>query len=437
MISLFGGKRKTWSFLSEPLKESIQLVSNPSRGWYRIYSFAVEKEVNEQEMEVVCNMEEQLAMLQFHIGSYQNQPIDESGLKHVEQIISFFQRKERELIIRFVYDKEGKGMECEPSILSLVQVHMKQVGPILMKYADCIYTLQGIFVGSWGEMHDSKFLLQKNMQSLVQTLYEATEGHCYLAVRKPQQWRTLFPQKNQESAFKCVVGLYNDGMFASESDLGTYGMEKREYSQWINAWCREDELEFQNKLCKKVPNGGEAVQDNSWSDLDYAVESLCKMHISYLHSIYDPKVIKKWKQSIYSHPGVFEGQNGFDYIGAHLGYRFVVRQVRIEEQKHRKVLIIQIENTGFANIYEELEMYLIAKEKYGKCSIRPIHIDARQWESGEKNSSAVDVSDLQKKEYAFYLKLWRKRDEKIIHFANENAVDEIKIGLFFNSETSN
>lgn len=61
------------------------------------------------------------------------------------------------MILRVCYDTEGKGMEREPQRIFVVQRHMQALGSLAERYADAILTVQGVFVGSWGEMHTSRF----------------------------------------------------------------------------------------------------------------------------------------------------------------------------------------------------------------------------------------------------------------------------------------
>lgn len=72
-----------------------------------------------------------------------------------------FARHDKDMILRIIYDDEGKGMEHEPAGLSQIQSHMDQLGSIIYKYAAHIYTTQGLFIGSWGEMHTSNSATDK------------------------------------------------------------------------------------------------------------------------------------------------------------------------------------------------------------------------------------------------------------------------------------
>ena len=96
-------------------------------------------------------------------------------------------------------------------------------------------------------------------------------------------------------------------------------------TNYNDAWTREDELAFQNDLCRYVPNGGEVIIDNVYNDFDNAVKDLSQMHVSYLNSDYDSTVLNKWKETIVNGTDdVWNGMSGYDYIKRHLGYRYVL-----------------------------------------------------------------------------------------------------------------
>ena len=81
---------------------------------------------------------------------------------------------------------------------------------------------------------------------------------------------------------------------------------------------RSRELSYQDEVCLTVPNGGEAVSDTVYNDVENAMNTLQTMHVSYLNRMYDETVLKKWKNQPY------EDTTGYDYIGAHLGYRYEI-----------------------------------------------------------------------------------------------------------------
>ncbi len=46
------------------------------------------------------------------------------------------------LILRFMYDWDGKAMETEPSDISIIKKHMEQTAQIVNLHTDNVYILQ-------------------------------------------------------------------------------------------------------------------------------------------------------------------------------------------------------------------------------------------------------------------------------------------------------
>ena len=56
------------------------------------------------------------------------------------------------------------------------------------------------------------------------------------------------------------MGLFDDGILGSETDLGTFGVEPGSEAGWGSPWSTEDELIFEEQLCRYVPQGGEVLE---------------------------------------------------------------------------------------------------------------------------------------------------------------------------------
>ena len=110
---------------------------------------------------------------------------------------------------------------------------------------------------------------------------------------------------------------------------------------------RSRELSYQDEVCLTVPNGGEVVSDTVYNDVENAMNTLQTMHVSYLNRMYDEKVLKKWKNQPY------EDTTGYDYIGAHLGYRYEISGTAFAYKMFGQTaqLTFSIKNTGFAPAY--------------------------------------------------------------------------------------
>ena len=346
---------------------------NPKRGWYSIYPFTLPERPDFEELQWCLKKQESLCLVRVCIGNYAARSFDTPALTVFEEILSFFARHDKDMILRIIYDDEGKGMEHEPAGLSQIQSHMDQLGSIIYKYAAHIYTTQGLFIGSWGEMHTSKFCDRQSLCRLIDSFYHATKGAVAMAVRTPAQLRSLetglseYTDTGARGRILSLTGLYNDAITGSETDYGTYaagdtisGNIPSDNVSWGNVnsgdgkWSRSAELSFQQERCMQVYNGGEVIMPNPYNDGDIAIETLTKMHVSYLNSQYDGTVLQKWKEQ-----KTDRTESVFEQIDRRLGYCLVLSAVKAADKNCSK-FIITIKNTGFAALYEPVILTLSA-----------------------------------------------------------------------------
>lgn len=438
------------------LKESTRALKNPGCGWYHIYTFDLSKE---SFLYIDCE-EEELVLLLIDIHAFRGcEQIPKEALEWFSSILTFFEQHDKGIILRIVYDTKGRGMENEPSSIKIVKSHMKQLGSIICEHTSekkslpgKILVHQGLFVGSWGEMHSSKFLSEARMKELSDTFLETTKGSCPIAVRKPVQLRQLRCQKNESNT---NFTLFNDAIFGSETDLGTYGTIRQSAlpensDKDKTPWAREDELSWQKTKLQQSFCGGEVLggmntlsespgnKDQSPRTLDWkqVVADLAKMHVSYLNSIYSKEVLDDWKAQRIMWNG--KEISEYDYIGRHLGYRFTVTHVKIscvspEKKKQAQsdtnsqisenVVTLTIKNTGFANLCEEAACRLILTENNENIKAFEIKSDPRTWNSITDTVIECripqEIWPQQSQQTKLFLQLIRKRDGRIIEWANE------------------
>ena len=381
------------------LKESTRALKNPGCGWYHIYTFDLSKE---NFLYIDCE-EEELVLLLIDIHAFRGcEQIPKEALEYFSSILTFFEQHDKGIILRIVYDTNGRGMENEPSSIKIVKSHMKQLGSIICEHMSKKESLpgkilvhQGLFVGSWGEMHGSKFLTEARMKELSDTFLEATKGSCPIAVRKPVQLRQLSCQKTASNINFTLFNVLGGMNTVSESSGNT------DYPQRTLDWHQ-------------------------------VVADLAKMHVSYLNSIYSKEVLDDWK----AHRIMWNGEeiSEYDYIGRHMGYRFTVTQVKIsrvsqekkkqtQSQMSKSIIKFTIKNTGFANLCEEAVCRLILTENNENVKAFEIKSDPRTWNSGTdtviESPILQEIWPQQSQQTKIFLQLIRKRDGRIIEWANE------------------
>ena len=405
--------------------ESGDAIKNPYVGLYSIRGYLLAEDATfslpEANAAIDSNSSSfELSLIEINLKNYGNCDLSDNALSQIDSILSAWTKTGSQLILRFLYDWDGQNLESEPNELSQILIHMEQVGPIVNKYASSVYIMQGIFVGNWGEMNNTTHMGNGEMETLIQKLDDVIDPSIFLSVRTPAQWRTIVgeyhdtkvphcPQPNLLSSLASRLSLYNDGMLGSANDTGTYGDKAAAdlNTNYSDAWTREDELAFQNDLCRYVPNGGEVIIDST--------------------------VLNKWKATIVNGTDdVWNGMSGYDYIERHLGYRYVLDSSSLKFHPlfdDTGMLTVTIRNVGFSNCYRPLEanVYVVSDLTRDCVAKVPIDTDPRLWNSGESSSFTVpiDVRSLHNNNtYTLYLNCSDTTLNRTILFANTQTPTE-------------
>ena len=348
-------------FCPAKLEESVIPLANPYRGWFDIRIYNIETEPSFDDVSDL-NPCDRLILLMIDIGAFRDKKLGDLEMSRLERILTFYHEHGKDIILRISYDATGKGMEREPSTFNKVMLHAEQIAEFVRLHAEKIFIYQGLLVGKWGEMHTTKFLSPEKLRELNIIFEEKIGKNVYRAVRKPVQWRLANPWGSSINNIDTKgLGIFNDGMFGSESDLGTYDPSCKETKLWCSAWNRDNEITFISKIAQEVPYGGEALFGESFvtshNTKDY-ISELQRTNVTYLNRNHDSKIIDYWKRELYNSNDIWDKHSCFDYIGAHLGYRFVIKSAGILKKNKGKHIKIIIENTGFANLYMDAELLL-------------------------------------------------------------------------------
>ena len=424
LFGKFGIKETTWNFVPADLAEITEELKNPARGWYQIYTFQAEQEPDFEEFQWSLDRRDTLALVLIDIGSFRKEDLDDRVLDRIGRIFSFFEQNKYDCIVRVVYDHEGRAFVREPSNFAQVQTHMRQIGNLIEQKASSVYIYQGMLLGNWGEMHGSRFLDEVRMLKLAEILREQKAPQTFLAVRRPAYWRSLHGGQRQNK-LECTdnMGLFDDGIFGSASHLGTFAEGEVEKQEWNEPWKWEQELEFENELGKQAPNGGEAVYGEGYIKMltpEKMVEELREMQITYLNKAHDTRLLDIWKKWRYQGQGVWNGKSVYDYVGAHLGYRFLIRNVdvsRVKGESEKYRVTVEIENTGFAGFYQEAEIYLEYTDRYGMQSSVVLDSQVKGFRSGEVRRLSCVAKGCNG---GMFLVARRKQDGAKIRFANRS-----------------
>lgn len=413
-------KRK-WEFNLEYQKEGCQRLNNPVRGWYAIYTFHVQNAIDPEELKWSLRDGESLALLRIDISEYSEREFDHIAKENLKSILKFFKDYQRDVILRPVYDLDGNGREKEPQDFQIVLKHLQQIGIILSQEEHSVFIFQGMLVGSWGEMHDSKYLSKKHLLKMWTCFLEYFDENIYLAVRTPVQWRILSQVSDRN------LCIFDDAILASQSHLGTFGTMTKEAAGWENPWNSKEEMSFLDKICEEVPCGGEVVFPVDGRV--YTEKEICyqmqQMHLVYLNAVYDQKLLDEWKSRKIPNS---KWNNYFHYVGEHLGYRFVVENIAIAKTKRKELQICgNIRNTGFGSLVQKAELIMYVEHEQG-IEEKQVNIDLFEIKAGECQQFIIKILPQEAK---IFLKMQRKKDGRTIFFANKNATDKLYIGCLW------
>ncbi|MBQ2184336.1 MAG: DUF4832 domain-containing protein [Lachnospiraceae bacterium] len=352
---------KSFKFYPLDYSEKKNKIVNPLRGWYKIFYFDIAETPDYSFIESQNDDSQKLVMAFVDISSVKDEDIDEKCRENFKSIIRYFVSKNKDVILRFAYDHVGRAMEKEPSSFKTVLKHADELISLVNESNEGIFIIQGLLVGNWGEMHSSRYIYDQKLTELYE-IYKKSDKRIFLSVRKPLQWRMLNLNFAKTGSMENIrTGIFNDGMFGSDTDLGTYGFKSKEEVGFRSEWNVKEEREFLNAISKNSPVGGEVVLDKEKNnpDVSFMISTLKDTGVSYLNSEHDKDLINLWKSARYTGSGIFNGDSVYDYVDAHLGYRFVIENVKVKKDRNGILTIsVTIKNNGFAPVYFDCDVYL-------------------------------------------------------------------------------
>ena len=448
MLPFFWNRSRPVAFTPEAFWESTAVLKNPYQGFYRIFGYTLSDDGQHVQTTAADSIREYdfaLVLLEINLRNYRTGPISDSALAQLDDILKAWSQSDAQILLRFLYDWDSIAKAKEPESLSTILTHMDQAAEIVNRYASSIYLMQGCFIGNWGEMHGSYFADSQSIQTLITHLHQVIAPSIYLSVRTPAQWRTItglydvpakFPAFQEHPPIAGRLGLYNDGMLGSASDLGTYGDTPRKgISDPACKGTREEELSFQNRLCQYVPNGGEVVFDTPYNVLPAAVQYLRTLHVSYLNADYDPVVLNKWSKSVWDREDAFSRCDGLTYVQAHLGYRYTARAFTLRKQgflSPQLTFQLELENTGFGNTLKPFDgAFLLRNVQTGDTCRLPLAFDFRSLTSGQTKTltASLPVRDLSKGTWQLFFSVTDPATGGQIALANTTLVSENGVPL--------
>lgn len=328
-------------------QENTKTIVNPARGFYTQYYYKTPEYLS------ACHEEGQsLSLVTINLKDHLHEPIPDYKLKRLERFFQEARKQQIMLLFRAAYRENETSGEPE---LSLMRTHIKQLSGVINEYKDVVLVVQTGMIGLWGEWHGSVYLanedaLRNKAMKVVKWWLRYLDPSINLNLRRPFFIQTAI----EEGLDGERLGMHNDALLATDSDMGTYLDREKEL-----AWCKSN-------LDGKV-NGGEMPYVSEYTEPTNAIEEFNKLSLTYLNAYYNVEVLKKWeKQKV-------EGENALSYMEKHLGYRYFLKEIATTEKLYDEgdnvEVTIRLGNSGFSSIQKRFQLYLVSDDGTKKTYI--------------------------------------------------------------------
>lgn len=343
MFQGFGTATDTINF-----SESKEVLINPARGFF-VLCYTDEAE----NLSYLRRKGITLVLLEFDIKDYIASQISDKKLQELHKALEIAKNNGLKVIFRAAYGFDSDFSYKDPKDISIIEKHIRQIAPIINEFSETIYCVQAGFLGPWGEWHSSNLLPEnnehlciKNRNLILSTWFDTLNDGIIINVRRPRFVREAIAAGMNLSRF----GIHDDALLADKSDMGTY--DDPMYS-------RNAELQWMDKNLYLSINGGEVSRLSDYTEPSIVDQSFRQMNISYINIDYNKDVLKDWKDKILS------GNNAYDEISNHLGYRLYLNEVELENKLVSGgdlYFKIMINNSGYATISKDYSPKLVVSD---------------------------------------------------------------------------
>lgn len=362
-----------------------------------------------------------VAFTYIRLSDFRNAPISADYLQRMRGRFDAARAAGIKLMLRAYY-AFAIG-EADAPVDRVVQ-HIGQLAPIFNDYNDVIMSVEGGFIGAWGEWHSStnNLTTSDNRKKIVTALLAGVPKNRAIQLRYVRAISELYPNAlSSDQAFsgsdQSRIGLHNDCFMANFHDAGTYS--------WDLAPRQADQA-YLEKISTYIPTIGETCQvgwpTDQRSDCPTTLAEMSRFHWSVISGNWYEPVIARWKSS-----GCLEE------IKRRLGYRFRLVQAQVPEQLSRSdhlKLSFDVFNEGFATPVNAHNVQVILRNKTSKAVVAlSANTDPRRWTAGKTTSVFLDLtlpSSLAAGDYDVLLNLpdpspnLASRPEYSIRLANQN-----------------
>ena len=327
-----------------------------------------------------------------------------AAISCLEDVLGQIKQNDNTVILRFVYDNfmteqqaaESGKTKLEPEQAMLLK-HIEQLGPTFKKYATTINAVQVGFYGLWGECYyntDAGTNGAAYYPQTVNALLNATSGTEITVAVRTVQYYDWYNAKGAH-AEDARVGIFNDAYGASENDLGTYNRENE---------TREEQTTWLGSRAEHTYYGGEAITDTSgvngvgkFNTPTYFIPEAYKLHTSYLNWEHNQALHAQWAARSYTGEYSAYNDTALACIESHLGYRFVVSEVRSYNKASAGEWLpidITVLNTGFGDLVKNKRCDVIITDSSGNVvhTVENVNINGKMFKSQTETTQSINIT---------------------------------------------
>jgi len=329
VLSLCGCMEKEKELVTYVYTETQEYIQNPYQGpYFQFYTTEPEKLAQHAKERPDCTM----VLVAFNLeDEYSMEQIPTEKMEDLRNTLKEAETLGLSVIVRAAYDFSGEKIDPE---FSVMLSHIEQMATVINEHKTCVAGVQAGMIGPFGEWNNSVYMEDKTyrLQVIEKWLQELDED-VSLSVR-----RQKFIREAKEAGIDTKrIGVYNDGLFSSDSDLGTYAED----------YDRAEDLQWSQDNLQVPFNGGEMPYVSDYTNIENVVKEADSLNLSYLNREYHWDVWDLWESQSY------DALSADAYIKKYLGSRIHVENLHITENYYEEEeieVILEIKNTGFAMV---------------------------------------------------------------------------------------
>ena len=176
------------------------------------------------------------------LDEYRDRSLPPAFLERLDRQFQLARTSGIKIIPRFAYNfPKGNANTAIDASLDMTLRHINQLKPILAKNADVIVTLQGGFIGAWGEWHNSSNGLDRPQPKakILAALLTVLPPSRMVQLRYVNDIQTNYPQPlTRVAAFRgsrqARVAFKNDCFLSNQDDSGTYEPNRSTMKKYVS-----------------------------------------------------------------------------------------------------------------------------------------------------------------------------------------------------------